>query len=463
MRYPTVNDNDDPNSINWSGFDFSELDTSVDTIVLPLNQRIEARGERLFINLCYVAFTDQIKEGKYEHDNPEEYAEFVLATYLHLKEKYGLVPDVWEVLLEPDNGQKQWNANLMGRAIVAASAKLKANGFTPAFVAPSTKDMANAAPWIEEIAKVPSAMENVAEFSYHRYRSSSAANARAIGKIGERFGKPTGMLEWWFKNGTYKVLREDLVQARNSSWQGQVIRTLFDIDFANPRAPVVTIASDTRMNLQYFRYIRLGAQRIGASSTDPRNTRPTAFVNSDGRMIVVADTKGAVTLTIRGARSGKYRVSYALDDRSVVDPEVVTPLANGDVVVRMPGRGVITVSPADASRGCRSRIESRSPRRTRGRPWAGGFTIEADQRLNSGGCAAASASRLWRSIERHSPHRPVRRSTATRDAQTRGNELGGRSTTLMRWIWPGVTPCKTVESRMRLRYSPSSGGAQFGY
>jgi hypothetical protein len=348
MRYPTVNDNDDPNSINWSGFDFSELDTSVDTIVLPLNQRIEARGERLFINLCYVAFTDQIKEGKYEHDNPEEYAEFVLATYLHLKEKYGLVPDVWEVLLEPDNGQKQWNANLMGRAIVAASAKLKANGFTPAFVAPSTKDMANAAPWIEEIAKVPSAMENVAEFSYHRYRSSSAANARAIGKIGERFGKPTGMLEWWFKNGTYKVLREDLVQARNSSWQGQVIRTLFDIDFANPRAPVVTIASDTRMNLQYFRYIRLGAQRIGASSTDPRNTRPTAFVNSDGRMIVVADTKGAVTLTIRGARSGKYRVSYALDDRSVVDPEVVTPLANGDVVVRMPGRGVITVSPADA-------------------------------------------------------------------------------------------------------------------
>lgn len=347
LRYPTVNDNNDPNVINWAGFDFSELDDTVDAILLPLKRRIEARGERLFINLCYVAFTDQITDGIYEHDNPEEYGEFVLATYLHLQQKYGFVPDSWEVLLEPDNGQKQWNPTVMGNAIVAASRRLKENGFTPAFVAPSTMDMARAVPWMEGIAKVPGAMENIVEFSYHRYHNSNAENAKKIGETGARFGKPTSMLEWWFKNGTYEVLREDIVAAGNASWQGQVLRTLFDVNYADPKNPTLSIASDTRMNVQYFRYIRLGAQRIGAESTDANNTRPAAFINTDKSYVIVADTKGPVTLTIQGAPAGQYGVSYALDDRSVVEPAPIQTDANGELTVKMPGRGVVTVYSAE--------------------------------------------------------------------------------------------------------------------
>lgn len=351
LRYTTVNDNEDPNVINWAGFDFSELDDNIDKVLLPLKQRLEQRGERLFINLCYVAFTDQITNGSYDHDRPEEYGEFVLATYLHLQEKYGFTPDSWEVLLEPDNGQRQWNPTVMGQVITAASRRLKENGFTPSFVAPSTMDMARAVPWIEEIAKVPGAMENIVEFSYHRYHNSNADNANKIRVVGERFGKPTSMLEWWFRNGTYEVLREDLVDAGNASWQGQVLRTLFDVGFADPNRPVVSIAPDTRMNLQYFRYVRLGAQRIGAMSTDPGNTRPTAFINPDKSYVIIADTKGPVTLTIRGIPAGQYSVSYALQDGSVVEPVPVETGVNGEITVRMPGRGVITVSSFKAAAG----------------------------------------------------------------------------------------------------------------
>lgn len=350
MRYQTVNDNDDPATIDWAGFDFSELDDNVETVVLPLKRRIEARGERLFINMCYVAFTEQITKGLYQHDDPEEYAEFVLATYLHLQKKYGFTPDSWEVLLEPDNNIKQWNANLMGRAIVAAARRLKENGFTPAFVAPSTMDMANAVPWIEQIARVPGAMEHIVEFSYHRYRNSSTENARRIGKAGERYGKPTSMLEWWFGNGNYRILREDLTVANNSAWQGQVLRTLFDVDFTDPKAPKVRIAPDTRMNMQYFRNIRFGAQRIGAVSTDAGNTRPSAFVNPDGSFVVVTDTVNAAALTIRGAPPGVYTVTYALENGTAVAPEQVTSTATGELLVRMPGRGVVTVVSAAAKR-----------------------------------------------------------------------------------------------------------------
>jgi hypothetical protein len=103
-RYATVNDNGDPCDIDWSGFHFSEMDHAIDNIVLPLKDLLQAEGEKLCVNVNYVAFTGQITGGGiYIHNDPAEYAEFVLATYQHLQQKYGWVPDLWEVILEPDN------------------------------------------------------------------------------------------------------------------------------------------------------------------------------------------------------------------------------------------------------------------------------------------------------------------------------------------------------------------------
>ena len=50
IRTSTVNDNSDPNSINWNGFHFAELDNSIQKVVLPMKQKLEARGEKLYIN-----------------------------------------------------------------------------------------------------------------------------------------------------------------------------------------------------------------------------------------------------------------------------------------------------------------------------------------------------------------------------------------------------------------------------
>ncbi|MBI4674397.1 MAG: hypothetical protein HY741_22360 [Chloroflexi bacterium] len=45
---------------------------------LPMRQKLQARGESLFLNVCYVAFTSN---PYMQYTNAEEYAEFVLATY----------------------------------------------------------------------------------------------------------------------------------------------------------------------------------------------------------------------------------------------------------------------------------------------------------------------------------------------------------------------------------------------
>lgn len=349
LRYATVNDNDDPDVIAWSGFDFAELDANIETVVLPLRARLAARGERLFVNLCYVAFTVQLEGGAYHHDDPEEYAEFVLATYLHMRDKYGFTPDAWEVLLEPDNHTRQWSPQLMGEAIVAAARKLRENGFTPAFIAPSVTDMANAAPWIDEIARVDGAMAEIVEFSYHRYRNGSRAHAARIAARGARHNKPTAMLEWWFGLATPAVLYEDLTVANASAWQGQTIRMLFNVDQSDAAAPAFSIADDTRLNRLYFQAARIGAHRIEAHATDRNAAKPVAFLNPDGAAALVIAVDGARDVALAGLPPGVYAAAYELTDGGGGALAPVTIDAAGRGQLRTPGRGIVSLR----SRGAR--------------------------------------------------------------------------------------------------------------
>ncbi|MBL0322955.1 MAG: hypothetical protein IPP80_11385 [Ignavibacteria bacterium] len=132
-RYVTVNDNDD-STINEGGFHFTELDATIEDVVIPLRTRLEAKGEDLHVNLCYVAFTGQNVGGTYIHDRPHEYAEFVLAVHQHLKKKWNIVPDSWEAVLEPDL-VPQWTAQKLGAALNATAITLRNNGIEPRFVA----------------------------------------------------------------------------------------------------------------------------------------------------------------------------------------------------------------------------------------------------------------------------------------------------------------------------------------
>jgi hypothetical protein len=103
-RYEKINDNDDPNVVNVAGIQFSELDNQVENILLPLKQRIQDNGERLFVNLCYVDFGYSELKGNVSHARqPVEFGEFLFAVFDHLKRRYDLIPDAFEVILEPEN------------------------------------------------------------------------------------------------------------------------------------------------------------------------------------------------------------------------------------------------------------------------------------------------------------------------------------------------------------------------
>ena len=347
-RYATVNDNADPDTINWSGFHFSQMDDAIERIVNPLRAVLDAGGDKLFVNVNYVAFTGQIKGGDYIHDDPDEYAEFVLATYLHLQEKYGWVPDSWEVILEPDN-VSQWDGTLVGRAIIAAAERLKAAGFEPVFVAPSTTNMGNAITYFDRMVEVPGAVEFLRELSYHRYGGVSLQNLRTIAGRAKQYGIDTSMLEWWSGGNSYRTLHEDLKVGNNSAWQQGVLAgalnsnmALYIIDDSDPANPRILLSDATKFTRQYYRFVRPGAIRI-KSITQQSMFDPLAFINKNGSYAVVVKCDAGGDFSIGGLAAGTYGIKYTTASRYDADLPDQTISAGQAILAGIPGVGVLTV------------------------------------------------------------------------------------------------------------------------
>lgn len=343
-RYEIVNDNDDPFLIDEAGFKFDEMDEAIEQLALPMKKALSERGETLLINLNYVDFGASDFEHK---EHPEEYAEFILAAFLHMKAKFGFVPDTVELILEPDTDNASWTAKQIADAAVVTSARLKANGFEPAFVTPSTTDAANALKYIDEIAAVPGALDSIAEFSYHRYSGVSDDVLKGIAERGTQHGKRTSMLEWI--GSDQDTLHDDLKLANVSAWQQYTLAysgkddggAYYKVDSEDSGG--IRMGRRTKFLRQYFSCLRPGSVRIDASSSN-ESFDPVAFQNNEGAESVVIKTDHPGTIAVRGLSPGRYLVDYATDDsgadsqpvRHVVDP-------GGELNVSIPSAGVLSV------------------------------------------------------------------------------------------------------------------------
>ena len=358
LRYSTINDDNDPFNINWNGFQFAWFDSAIDKIVLPIKQKIEANGEKLHINLNYVAFTGQMRQTgcpsglQYIHNNPDEYAELVLATYLHMQTKYGFVPDTWEVILEPDLVSEWTNkGNLIGQAIVAAANRLKANGFTPHFILPSTTSMANAVPYFDQAIQVVGALQYISEISYHRYGGATLGNLQNIANRAAQYNIGGAMLEWWNSANSYQTLHQDIKIGRNSAWQQGTVgglvsnnppTALYVIDDTNPSNPIITMGSKTRFTRQYYKFIRKGAVRIEAASNNTAFD-PLAFINTNGGCVVVVNASTGGSFSLQGLPVGTYGIFYTTATQYDINLPDVTINANQALTTDIPAAGVLTV------------------------------------------------------------------------------------------------------------------------
>jgi hypothetical protein len=369
--HETINDNSNPSAINGSGFKFSSLDYDIDNVVLPLRQRLAAQGESLYVNLNVVAFDPGQGNSNVDfRSSPAEYGEFVLAAFLHIQSKYGWVPDAVEVILEPD--MADWGSGMpVGQALAAAAQRLQAQGFTPDFIAPSTMDMWRASQYFDQMIQASGVLTYLTDLSYHRYANASDANLQAIADRAVQHNLGTAMLE--HIGSGHEDLHADLKTGRNSAWQQYTLAYCVDdngaqyywIDESNPGAPQVNMGSRTRFLRQYFKFIRRGAQRIGATTTDSR-LDPLAFINTDGRYVVVIKADAAGSFSIHGLPAGTYGIKYTTASQYDVDlPDVVIG-AGQAVAGNAPDGAVTTVYGKSAQAGTATATASptRTPSRT---------------------------------------------------------------------------------------------------
>ena len=360
-RYFKVNDNDDPFVADPAGFQMAMIDDNVEHVIRPMKEAVEARGDRFYLNLCFVDFADA---SPFHHtQDPEEYAEFMAYVWQYFDTVHGIVPDGLEVILEPDNAAV-WQISHIPPAIVAVHRRLDSLGYHPEIIAPSVLNLRSIPKYLDAIVAVPEALEALDVLCYHRYSGNNDTAAQLqIADLGAQYGLKTAMLEY-DKNGDIGELHVDLKYVNNVAWTKYALAyksnqqwSYVHVDQRDPENPIYGVSTQTKYLRHYFQYIRPGATRIEAEGGSPE-IDPVAFEHPDGRQVVVIKADAADTIDIKGLAPGRYDISYTLGNYNwaAVEPKqydvhlpTATIAAGQDVQVHMPGQGVMTVAAMEAT------------------------------------------------------------------------------------------------------------------
>lgn len=332
-----------------------DLDGQIDKIVVPVKQRLSQRGEAVWVNVTVV---DPAYDG-----NPSGYANAVLAVYQHMRNKYGFVPDSWEVALEPDNFGWSSPTSVISNGIAAAQL-LQANGFPVYLIVPSSAcgpdnalnyfGLMTPAQYQGQPA-LPFIRQYVKEFAYHRYCGTSDSTLQQIANLRisalNSYGISVDTAQLEHIGADYNELHADLKKANVSAWQQYVIAKPYDWGqgaddgsayyFQATSGGPVQMSARTKFLRQYFKFIRPGATRIEASGDTTFD--PVAFVNRDGRYVVVVKATAGGSFSIQGLPAGTYGTKYTIDNLYDVDLSDVTIDSNQALSASIPSWGVITV------------------------------------------------------------------------------------------------------------------------
>ena len=140
-------------------------------------------------------------------------------------------------------------------------------------------------------------------------------------------------------------LYADLTIANVSAWQQYTLAFptgdngghYFGIEDGRP-----VLGSRTRYLRQYFHYVRLGAQRVGATSSASA-VRAVAFENANRGLVVVVHTNQSGLVELKGLRPGNYGISVttSIATWAELEPQVAGPA--GSLSFTAPAAGVMTV------------------------------------------------------------------------------------------------------------------------
>ncbi|MCL4523260.1 MAG: hypothetical protein M1453_07815 [Acidobacteria bacterium] len=399
-----TNDNADPHSINWAGFNFAQTfrpdptGPLVDPVrrmkemIIPLRNRVEARGDpfNMYMTLGY-------RKGDFPAhwlSDPEEYAELAEACILWLRNgspsppgfQVALTPTYWTIVNEPDLGTPTFSSADIAGYVAATGAR-----FAGMAISTKIQTSETSTPninFLNGVLNGPNVGQFVGLISYHGYdydsllmpasfslRNQTRAAAQALSTAqGRTIG--TAMTEicchpgWG--TGKYDVaigrardLYWNATEADVSVWENFGLMNPCNTVGCSGTGSQALLALDGDLSKtiklpiyyvmrQYMRYIRPGYQRVGTSCSNCTsdavvglNVKPLAFRSPAGKFVVVVinDQATSQAISLLGLPAGTY-------DITGVDPTIAqTPMtfptqtisAGQALTVPFPALAVVTV------------------------------------------------------------------------------------------------------------------------
>lgn len=384
LNFPAViiektNDNQDPRVINRSGFDFSTIDPYIREQLLPLRDLLRERGERFVLYGSVILYKPS--EGprgtpRFVVEDAEEYAEFCIAALEYLR-GFGLEPDYWAIVNEPDLVDI-WTPAQLAERIVVLGRRMREAGFATRIAAPETVQPAGVTGWLSAIAATPGARPYLGAISYHSYdydptigerppvapRAAAANWGRLLGlPIAQseqgQAGKKNAKTRWnglayEFALDIAENILADLLYANAAAWQMHAI-----IGWGEPGNPNAAGAFALALRdgsgydkpAQYWgarhftRWLRPGAVRVGLQGAQPRSpVMAAAFLTPAGRPLIVAMNRSAHEheIHISGLPAGDYSLSLTTRVAPAVEHRLA-PLAAGQPLrFTLPGESIAT-------------------------------------------------------------------------------------------------------------------------
>lgn len=343
--HAVVNDNDDPFDADTEGFHWGYLDYTVETLVLPWREHLRARGDDLWLGVTH---TGGGRAGLHR-DNPDEYSEYVLQAFRHLRDRYGLVPLSLDIVNEPNKGG--WPVERVAANIVAIKQRLAAEGFHPRLMAPSTTAIDVAVEYTEQMLAIPGVREALTDISYHRYSGGQFALQR-IGALSDSLGYGAAMTERIGADAD--TLYQDLTVAGASAWQqfalvncaplGSATKGLYIVfrEVGAAADSTVQLTHASRILRHYFRQVRLGARRVRVDARAVGDLKVVGFENPNGGLVIAMHGGDGRELTLLGLPVGPYAVWTTDQDAESTRTDSVRVAGDG-LRVAAPRGGALTV------------------------------------------------------------------------------------------------------------------------
>ena len=341
-----LNDNADPATINWKGFNTERVDEQVAAWVVPWKQAVEARGEpfNLYVSPSFYQNGSTGSLAPWLAADPEEFAEWMLALFLRLRDRHGIEPDFCCICNEAGYGNV-FTPDVVLRMIKAVMPRLRQHGFAKTLVEyPESVKPAEAVRFLEAAQKDPEVWKWMGVVSYHLYGKDARDSLAKVRDLARAHNLPTAQTE--FMDLTIDHLVDDLTLGGVSYWE---VYGLCGPAYDEARSH---ISSNTfRGGKWYWRFrqvshfVRPGAVRIESASSDPA-VRVLAFERQERMVVALINTAkplAARTVTVRGLRPGTYGVSQSVAVSPTEELGVRNVGGDGTLEVSIPADSVLTV------------------------------------------------------------------------------------------------------------------------